>query len=56
MFDFAGFQTGVLAFLLAFLVAGLFTVAFPGAWHGDTDFSGADRVVATLDDIVPLLA
>ena len=36
--------------------AGLFTVAFPGAWHGDTDFSGADRVVATLDEIAPLLA
>lgn len=28
MFDFMGFKTGALAFLLAFVVAGLFTLAF----------------------------
>jgi putative membrane protein len=28
MFDLSGFQTGALAFLLAFVVAGLFTLAF----------------------------
>lgn len=28
MFDFSGFQAGALAFLLAFVVAGLFTLAF----------------------------
>jgi putative membrane protein len=44
MFDFMGFKTGALAFLLAFVVAGLFTVAFKIIYQFVTPYRERDLI------------
>jgi hypothetical protein len=39
MFDFTGFQEGAMAFLLAFVVAGLFTIAFKYIYQWVTPYN-----------------
>lgn len=44
MFDFMGFKTGALAFLLAFVVAGLFTLAFKVIYQWATPYKERDLI------------
>lgn len=44
MFDLSGFQTGALAFLLAFVVAGLFTLAFKVVYQIVTPYRERDLI------------
>ncbi len=44
MFDFMGFKTGAIAFLLAFVVAGLFTVAFKIIYQVVTPYRERDLI------------
>ncbi|WP_374653949.1 DUF350 domain-containing protein [Phenylobacterium sp.] len=44
MFDLSGFQTGALAFLLAFVVAGLFTLAFKVIYQAVTPYRERDLI------------
>lgn len=44
MFDLSGFQTGALAFLLAFVVAGLFTLAFKVVYQVVTPYRERDLI------------
>lgn len=46
MFDFAEFQAGALAFLLAFVVAGLFTAAFKGIYQLFTPYKEGELIKA----------
>ena len=44
MFDLSGFQTGALAFLLAFVAAGLFTLAFKVIYQAVTPYRERDLI------------